>query len=220
MKTYPSRVFALLACAAAVFSAGCEIWSDSSEEISDFYITMDFREDGSVEVEERIVVAVQHDKLKDGMHRALWSSQPGNTFKVEPIGGEIDGEKCVFKTQLKNGRFRMRASLEGELSVGKHEFCYRYKVTRIVRQGNSGEKAIRWNLTGRRWPWGIDVCDVLLRFHKGVDPATIRAEIRHTRGGGKIEKVAGSGLSMSFRNDKRVQDGDSLLLKALWAGAP
>lgn len=220
MKTYPSRVFALLACAAAVFSAGCEIWSDSSEEISDFYITMDFREDGSVEVEERIVVAVQHDKLKDGMHRALWSSQPGNTFKVEPIGGEIDGEKCVFKTQLKNGRFRMRASLEGELSVGKHEFCYRYKVTRIVRQGNSGEKAIRWNLTGRRWPWGIDVCDVLLRFHKGVDPATIHASIRHTRGGGKIEKVAGSGLSMSFRNDKRVQDGDSLLLKALWAGAP
>jgi len=220
MKTYPSRVFALLACAVTVLAAGCGIWSDSSEEISDFYITMDFREDGSVEVEERIVVAVQHDKLKDGMHRALWSSQPGNAFKVEPIGGEIDGEKCVFKTQLKNGRFRMRASLEGELSVGKHEFCYRYKVTRIVRGAGDGKKIIRWNLTGRRWPWGIDVCDVLLRFHKGVDPATIRAEIRHTRDGGKIEKVAGSGLSMSFRNDKRVQDGDSLLLKALWAGAP
>ncbi|MCS5628836.1 MAG: DUF2207 domain-containing protein [Planctomycetes bacterium] len=220
MKTYPTRVFAWLACAVTVLAAGCGIWSDSSEEISDFYITMDFKEDGSVEVEERIVVAVQHDRLKDGMHRALWSSQPGNTFKVEPIGGEIDGEKCVFKTQLKNGRFRMRASLKGELSVGKHEFCYRYKVTRIVRAAGNGKKTVRWNLTGRRWPWGIDICDVLLRFHKGVDPATLDAEIRHTEGGGKIEKVASGGLNMSFRNDKRVHDGDSLLLRASWEDAP
>lgn len=217
MNGHPGRTFAFLA-AATFFTAGCGS-SDSSEEISDFFITMNFRLDGSVEVEERIVAAVQHDLLKDGMHRALWSSQPGNSFRVEPIGGEIDGEKCLFKTWSRNGRFFMRASRSGPLSLGKHEFCYRYLVKDIVRGRPAGRQSIRWNLTGRRWPWAIDTCDLLLKFSGEIDPETIQAQVRHTKGGDGIKKVAGGGSAMSFRNNRRIQGGDSLSLSASWSGS-
>lgn len=217
MNGHLGRTVTFLAVA-AFFTAGCGSFN-SNEEISDFFITMNFRLDGSVEVEERIVVSVQHHLLKDGMHRALWSEQPGNPFRVEPIGGEIDGEKCLFKTWSRSGRFFMRASRSGALFLGKHEFCYRYLVKDIIRGGPEGRQSIRWNLTGRRWPWAIDTCDLLLNFSKQIDLETIQAEVRHTKGGDGVKKVAGSGSVMSFRSNRRIQRGDSLVLSASWSGS-
>lgn len=161
------------------------LWSASAladERILAFHSDILVRQDGWIEVTERITVRAENKRIQRGIYRDLpteYTDSLGNDHVVviEALGVLRNGQPEAFHaSDYYNGvRFYFGQS-DRFVEVGEHSYEFRYRASRMLGYFEQHDE-LYWNVTGLDWAFPIDAASatVSFEFEPGADEVFVEA---------------------------------------------
>jgi len=141
----------------------------AQERILSYDIEVEIREDGSLDLVERIRVRAEGSQIRRGIYRDFptrYTDRAGNRVRVdfEVMGVERDRvPEPWFTERLSNGT-RVNTGNDDFLTVpAEYEFTLRYRTTRQLGFFD-GYDELYWNATGNGWIFPIERASVVVRL--------------------------------------------------------
>lgn len=168
-------LFIIFALFAAAFSA---VSADAQEVIKDFRSTIAVREDGVLEVEERLLINVENVNIKHGIVRHFpvrYRDNDGQAFNVgfDVTSVTLDGKSIPFAISYKGAYAHVRiGDAKTIISRGPHTFVIKYETSRQVGFFDDHDE-LYWNVTGNEWSWPIENASCVVSLPRGESDATV-----------------------------------------------
>lgn len=134
--------------------------SHAEERILNFHSILELRSDGSMLVEERILVQAEGIKIKRGIYRdfpTTYRDKLGNrvTIGFELLSVSRDGRSEPYHTERRDNGIRIYAGQEQVfLNRGHYEYTFRYLTNRHLGFFADHDE-LYWNVTGNGWDFPI-----------------------------------------------------------------
>ena len=132
----------------------------AQEVIEDFAVELQVRNDGRLDVTERITVQAEGDKIQRGIYRDIPVTYrlPGGLLRKTPIdllSATRDGEAESVRRESQGAyqRFYL-GSPHIQLDPGRYVYELRYRVDPQLLQ-RPDEDELYWNVTGNAWAFPI-----------------------------------------------------------------
>jgi uncharacterized membrane protein YgcG len=213
---------AFLLCAASLVFAAAESLAVPIF-IQSFSSTVDVRGDGSILVEERLLVRTVeggHGIYRGSPVTTRWRKQGRAAMDVLSVA--IDGEARPSDDIVREGNIVRvyQRNKARELVPGVHEFVLRYVMTGQVGMFEKNDE-LTWNVTGHEWenPIGSASCVVLCPAGAGFygQKAWHDTHGGFESGGVRMEHGWQDGrVVMRFATTRPVQPGEELTVAAGW----
>jgi uncharacterized membrane protein YgcG len=156
------RVF--LACVLSIASL-----AHADERILDYHSDILVRQDGWIEVAERIQVRAEGERIRRGIYRdypTQYRDRLGNDVEVDyqPLSVLRNDRREDFHTERRvNGIRTYFGSAERLLTAGVHTYVYRYRAGRMLGFFDERDE-LYWNVTGLGWDFPIDRASATVAF--------------------------------------------------------
>jgi hypothetical protein len=141
----------------------------ADERILDYHSDILVRQDGWIEVTERIVVRAEGDRIRRGIYRdypTRYEDRFGNDVEVdyEPLSVlRNDSREDFHSEQRANGVRTYFGSADRRLQPGVHTYVYRYRAGRMLGFFAARDE-LYWNVTGLGWDFPIDHASATVSF--------------------------------------------------------
>ncbi|MCL1901657.1 MAG: DUF2207 domain-containing protein, partial [Firmicutes bacterium] len=153
----------LLFLAAVIFLFAGFAWAE--ERILNFASAMNVNPDGSVTVQEKITVNVEHIKIRRGLYRDI----PNSSNKpVQFISLYMDNSPHPAFTERAGRNLRINFGNDDYISKGIHTYRLIYSIANVVK-GFDDYDEIYWNVTGNDWDFTIERASFLINLPEGAD---------------------------------------------------
>ncbi len=152
------RLAALLLLVAALLLPSAAV---AEERILDFRSDVQVQRDGSLVVEETIVVFAEGSQIKRGIYRDFPTRYRGPRGSRVSVGFTLlgvsrDGAPEAVSTEPARNGVRIRIGQEDVfLEPGEHRYVIRYATTRQIGRFQDYDE-LYWNVTGNGWAFPID----------------------------------------------------------------
>ncbi len=153
----------------------------ADERILDYHSDILVRQDGWIEVSERITVRAEGDRIRRGIYRDYptdYEDRFGNDVEVdyEPLSVRRNDRQEDFHTERRgNGVRTYFGSAERVLEPGVHTYVYRYDAGRMLGFFDSHDE-LYWNVTGLGWDFPVDRASATVSFEFELPPDAIGVE--------------------------------------------
>ena len=145
----------------------------AQEVIEDFAVELQVRNDGRLDVTERITVQAEGDKIQRGIYRDIPVTYrlPGGLLRKTPIdllSATRDGEAESVRRESQGAyqRFYL-GSPHIQLDPGRYVYELRYRVDPQLLQ-RPDEDELYWNVTGNAWAFPILQASARVRLPAGA----------------------------------------------------
>ncbi|HEX2139192.1 MAG TPA: DUF2207 domain-containing protein [Woeseiaceae bacterium] len=141
----------------------------SDERILDYHSDVLVRQDGWIEVTERITVRAEGDRIRRGIYRdypTRYEDRFGNDVEVDylPLSVLRNDSREDFHTERRgNGVRTWFGSADRRLAPGVHTYVYRYRAGRMLGFFEARDE-LYWNVTGLGWDFPIDHASATVAF--------------------------------------------------------
>lgn len=197
--------------------------SAADERILDYHSDVLVRQDGWLQVTERITVRAEGDRIRRGIYRDYptdYEDRYGNDVEVdyEPLSVLRNGEREDFHSERRaNGVRTYFGSADRRLVPGIHTYVYRYRAGRML--GFFAERdELYWNVTGNGWDFPIERASATVSFEFpvptdeiGVDAWTGSFGVQ----GREYEASTGEGRAF-FETAALLGPGEGLTILVNW----
>ena len=145
----------------------------AEEVIQGFATTIFVKQDGSLDVVERIAVNVENNAIKHGIFRDFptrYTTRYGGKMKVgfTLVEAKLDGGAVDSKVEnLSNGVRIKLGSADSFVATGLHLYQIHYRVTRELGYFSNYDE-LYWNVTGNGWDFPIAQAGVQIHLPKPV----------------------------------------------------
>ncbi len=162
----------------------------ADERILDYHSDILVRQDGWIEVTERIEVRAEGDRIRRGIYRDYptdYEDRFGNDVRVDyqPVSVMRNGRPEDFHSERRaNGVRTYFGSAGRSLEPGVHTYLYRYHAGRMLGFFEDRDE-LYWNVTGLGWEFPIDQASATVAFGFTVPPGEIGAAAWTGRYGAK-----------------------------------
>jgi len=167
----PLRIFA--AAAAMILFALVPARAIAMEEIKDFRSEVAIAKNGTLRVQETIVVRSENDQIRHGIFRdfpTTYHDQAGNRVRVrfDVMGVTRDGSTENFELEnLSNGKRVKIGSADTLLDEGDHTYVILYETDRQIGFFD-GYDELYWNVTGNGWAFPILQAEAIIHLPEGA----------------------------------------------------
>ncbi|HET6628244.1 MAG TPA: DUF2207 domain-containing protein [Woeseiaceae bacterium] len=141
----------------------------ADERILDYHSDILVRQDGRIEVTERIEVRAEGERIRRGIYRdypTRYEDRLGNDVEVEyqPLSVLRDDYREDFHTERRaNGVRTYFGSADRMLEPGVHTYVYRYHAGRMLGFFEEHDE-LYWNVTGHGWDFPIEQASATVSF--------------------------------------------------------
>lgn len=141
----------------------------ADERILDYHSDILVRQDGSIEVTERIEVRAEGDSIRRGIYRdypTRYEDRLGNDVEVdyEPLSVlRNDHHEDFHSERRQNGVRTYFGSADRMLKPGIHTYVYRYRAGRMLGFFDNYDE-LYWNVTGLGWEFPIEQASATVSF--------------------------------------------------------
>ncbi|MEO6198570.1 MAG: DUF2207 domain-containing protein [Sphingomicrobium sp.] len=145
----------------------------AEEVIKTFASTVFIREDGSLDVTERIRVNAENSAIRHGIYRDFptrYALPNGGKVKVgfKFIQARLDGATVQSAAERKGNGVRIKlGSADSYVSPGLHDYMINYQVTRELGFFPKYDE-LYWNVTGNGWAFPIEQAGVQINLPRPV----------------------------------------------------
>lgn len=210
-----------------VLVALCAGGASAQERILNFASDISINADGSLLVNETIVVQVQGQQIKRGILRDFptrYEDRRGSEIVVplkvvvpfEVTGVQRDGTPEQYSVEpLENG-VRVRIGKPDQLlPFGPHEYRISYRTARQLGFFERHDE-LYWNVTGNGWPFVIDHASARVRLPRPVESDKLSAETytgpQGARGRNATARI--DGADFVFETTRRLSPNEGLTIVA------
>jgi hypothetical protein len=190
---------------------------EGTEHISKFEGTIAVQPDGSLEIQETIVVIAAGDALKDGIRRSF-SRVPGEPG-VQVDAAVLDGQPEPFALEQDYHVERVRiGSPDKPLDSSEDVYFLSYRTPNVVTKA-SGKAHLIWHATGSDWPVPISECTVKVILADDVEHAGIKySGTTGNEGSGKADYSSEFGLpnTVTYLLQRPTWPGEGLVMNIEW----
>ncbi len=143
--------------------------SAADERILDFESDIVIGADGWIEVTETIRVRAEHNRIRRGIYRDLYTEYRdslGNRYEceIDPQSVYRNGEPEDFHSvRIDRGLRTYFGDRDRYVPVGEHTYRYRYRANRMIGFFDDHDE-LYWNVTGFEWAFPIDAASATVRF--------------------------------------------------------
>src|SRR5688572_10071649 len=193
-----TRVTLFLALLVLAAPAGAQ------ERIISYDSEIQIRNDGSIDVTERIAVRAEGQQIRRGIYRDFptrYRDRFGNRVKVdlEVLGLERNGVPEPWFTERKSNGIRINTGNDDFLPVpAEHTFTLRYRTTRQLGFFD-GHDELYWNAIGTGWAFPVETGSAEVRLPRPVPIDSMTAEAytgpRGAKGTDYVADLTGPGVA-------------------------
>jgi uncharacterized membrane protein YgcG len=155
--------------------------ASAQERILSYDIEVEIREDGSLELVERIRVRAEGSQIRRGIYRDFptrYRDRAGNRVRVEFTVLSVEKNGAIepwFTESLSNG-WRVNTGNDDFLAVpAEYEYTLRYRTTRQIGFFDDYDE-LYWNAIGTGWIFPIERASVVVRLPTEVPPDSMTVE--------------------------------------------
>jgi uncharacterized membrane protein YgcG len=145
----------------------------ADERILDYHSDVRVRQDGWLEVTERISVRAEGERIRRGIYRDYpirYEDRYGNDVEVdyEPLSVLRNDQREDFHSERRaNGVRTYFGSADRRLEPGIHTYVYRYRAGRMLGFFEKRDE-LYWNVTGNGWDFPIERASATVSFEFAV----------------------------------------------------
>lgn len=176
----------------------------ADERILDYHSDILIRQDGWIEVTERIEVRAEGERIRRGIYRdypTRYEDRLGNDVEVdyEPLSVLRNDYREEFHTEQRgNGVRTYFGSADRRLEPGIHTYVYRYHAGRMLGFFETHDE-LYWNVTGHGWDFPIEEASATVSFEFDVPTDAIGVDAwTGTYGGQGRDYTASTGEGRAF----------------------
>jgi uncharacterized membrane protein YgcG len=154
----------------------------AQERIRAYDVQVQVRDDGSIDVAERITVRAEGSQIRRGIYRdvpTVYRDRYGNRVRIDlqVLGVERDGQPEPWFTERLSNGLRINTGDDDYLPALPSEFTFtiRYRANRQLGFFDDHDE-LYWNAIGTGWVFPIESSSVTIRLPQPVDPAAMGAE--------------------------------------------
>jgi len=196
-------------------------FSVHAEEITDFSVDINVKQNSSVEVEE--VIAYDFgDAERHGIYRDIpvaYTTKLGNQLdidlKILNIS-DFNGNPYQYSTSRQGNNLQIKIGDPNKTISGKHIYKINYQVKEVVNFFTDHDE-LYWNVTGNDWPVSIQYTQARVRLEGQVNPQDLQTACFSGQTGSQYQncthKVADNTM-LFFSQDIAPQEG--LTIVAGW----
>ena len=198
-------------------------FSAADERILDYHSDVLVRQDGWLQVTERITVRAEGDRIRRGIYRdypIAYEDRYGNDVEVdyEPLSVLRNDQREDFHSERRaNGVRTYFGSADRRLEPGIHTYVYRYRAGRMLGFFEERDE-LYWNVTGNGWDFPIERASATVSFEFavptdeiGVDAWTGSFGVQ----GREYEASTGDGRAF-FETTSPLAAGEGLTILVNW----
>jgi uncharacterized membrane protein YgcG len=133
----------------------------ADERILNYFADINVQQDGSIMVEETILVRAEGRSIQQGIYRDFptrYRDRMGNRYTVdfELLEVRRNGNQEDWHSRKRSNGLRIYIGSEGRrLPEGEHEYLLRYRTSRQLGHFDTIDE-LYWNVTGTGWAFPID----------------------------------------------------------------
>lgn len=195
----------------------------ADERILGYHSDVLVRQDGWLEVTERITVRAEGDSIRRGIYRDYptdYEDRFGNGVEVdyEPLSVLRNDRREDFHSERRaNGVRTYFGSADRRLEPGMHTYVYRYRAGRMLGFFE-GRDELYWNVTGNGWDFPIERASATVSF--GFPVPTGEIGVHAWTGsfgvqGREYEASTGDGRAF-FETTAPLRPGEGLTIVVNW----
>lgn len=198
----PMKKLSLLLLSAVFLFLSSAIAS-AEEKIIDFASAMTVQKDGSVTIEEVIVVNVEHINIRRGLFRDI--PNPADE-PVKVISLYMDNQPHPYFTEHPGRNLRINFGDDDYISKGNHTYRLTYSIGKVVKDFKDYDE-VYWNVTGNDWNFTIEHASFYISLPQGADIKEDLVSVYTGRKGSKDSNAVKTGANF-FETTKPLYPGE------------